>query len=335
MAVTDTARLLVGDPSGIGAARGLARRMSLRAGFDDRGSSEAQIVATELATNLVRHARRGSFAVHTAPGELTLATWDDGPGIADVEAAFSDGFSTSGGSGTGLGAIRRLSLSADVLSSRADGTVVLVRLGRSAPADRPGSTFSVGGWAIPMSGEGPCGDAFATRRDGDALTLVLADGLGHGPDAADAAQAALSCLPGPGDRSPAELLEAMHEQLRRTRGAAISIARLEPAAERVTFAGLGNVSGVVLTPTGRKTLLGHPGIVGREARRFEQHVHPLDPVATVLLHTDGVREGWTPERHPGVLREEPLVVASAVIRDAERGRDDVGVLVARARPGVR
>ncbi len=325
MALSDTARVLVADRSAIGTARTATRSLATTAGLDDHRTSEALIVASELATNLVSHAGGGSFAVRAAPGSLTLLAWDGGPGIPDVPRAFDDGFSTAGTAGTGLGAVRRLADRVEVRSSREDGTIVAARLG-PAPGAGP-EHFRVDGLTVPLGGAGPCGDAWAAREDGDALLVLLADGLGHGPHAAEAALSAVACLERGEHGEPGALLEAVHEELHRTRGAAVAIARIEPGLGQVRFAGVGNVTGLVLGGGARRTMLNHNGIVGRDVRRMQEVVYPLAPGSSIVLHTDGVRDGWDPVDHPGILREDPLLVAACVVRDGERGRDDTGVLV--------
>ncbi len=326
MGVSETARIVVAERSSIGTARTLARRLAHVAGLGEQRVSEALIVASELATNLVVHAGGGAFLARASPGLLTLCTWDDGPGIADVPRAFGDGYSTSGTAGSGLGAVRRLADAVQVRSSRGAGTVLVADLGER-PTRHAG--FEADGLAIPLSGEGPCGDAWAVRTDGAALTVLLADGLGHGPEAAEASEAALAVLRDGPDREPVALLEAMHGALRRTRGAAVGVARLEPEQGRVRFTGVGNVAAVWVSPTERKALLSLHGIVGRELRHVTETSHALAPGDAVLLHTDGVREGFEPGAHRGVLLEDPLLAAAAIVRAHERGRDDVGVVLAR------
>ena len=52
-----------------------------------------------------------------------------------------------------------------------------------------------------------------------------------------------------------------------------------------------------------------------------------------MLHSDGCRSGWDLAEHPGLARRDPLVIASLLLRDYERGRDDASVVVARRRGG--
>src|SRR4051812_45845337 len=101
-------RLRVEDDSQVAPARRAAEHMAAALGFDETKRGQAAIVATELATNLLRHAAGGELLVLGGPAGLDLLAWDRGPGISDIAASSADGASTRGGPGTGLGAVRRL-----------------------------------------------------------------------------------------------------------------------------------------------------------------------------------------------------------------------------------
>ena len=98
--------------SHVEAVRRQARAVATRAGFA-RDDVEAIVLAvSELATNLLRYAPGGviTIAPLVRDGDMgiIIESRDTGPGIADVELALRDGFSTSGGLGSGLPAVRRL-----------------------------------------------------------------------------------------------------------------------------------------------------------------------------------------------------------------------------------
>src|SRR4051812_19083356 len=102
----------VTESSQVSAARFEARELADRAGFDETDVHRVGLVATELATNLVKHATDGVLLIRitasSPDGEIELLSIDRGPGIYDVGRCLSDGHSTAGSPGTGLGAIRRL-----------------------------------------------------------------------------------------------------------------------------------------------------------------------------------------------------------------------------------
>jgi serine/threonine-protein kinase RsbT len=96
----------------VGAARRAARKIAETMGFAPQVCEEITLAMTELATNLVKYARGGTLTLTPlADGArvgLEIQSRDDGPGIADVEQALGDRFSTAGTRGTGLGAVNRL-----------------------------------------------------------------------------------------------------------------------------------------------------------------------------------------------------------------------------------
>jgi anti-sigma regulatory factor (Ser/Thr protein kinase) len=318
------------------AARYLAREFADRAGFGEEDSYRAGLVATELATNLVKHARGGEILVREigsgAPGEIEILAVDRGPGIGNLARALEDGRSTTGTSGTGLGAVRRLSDDFDMHSSMPNGTVVLarVRAGRARAADRP--AFSVEGVSVAKQGEIECGDAWVVCHRPDAALVLLADGLGHGPAAARAADAAVQAIRAHLYPDCASALSAVHEGLRHTRGASAAVLELNARAHVMRFAGVGNVGATVLVNGSARQAVSHNGTLGHQARHFREYSYPWDPKALLVMYSDGLISHWSLDAYPGLKLRHPAIVAAVLYRDFTRGRDDVTVIVAREQP---
>jgi hypothetical protein len=112
-----------------------------------------------------------------------------------------------------------------------------------------------------------------------------------------------------------------------TRGGALAVVRA--AAGRVTFAGVGNVAGWIVSGTGRQGLISVPGIAGHQARRLRQFDYQAGPGDVIVLHSDGLTSRWDPRDLPGLVRKDPLVIAAALLGAAGVHRDDAGVLVLR------
>jgi serine/threonine-protein kinase RsbT len=129
-ALVEEETVRVVDQADVEEARRALRRVGARAGLGRVAMEEAAIAVTELASNLVRHAGGGIIEIRrtgqAALRGVEVVSSDDGPGIADVESALSDGKSTAGGLGSGLPAVRRLT---DQLSIETgpSGTRVVVR----------------------------------------------------------------------------------------------------------------------------------------------------------------------------------------------------------------
>ena len=114
MAVTHlTTAVAVTDPSQVAEARRAGAVLARAVGFDEERAGRLALVVTESGTNLLRHAGGGHILLravddHGAAAVDVLAL-DRGPGMTNVARCLEDGYSTAGGAGTGLGAMRRLS----------------------------------------------------------------------------------------------------------------------------------------------------------------------------------------------------------------------------------
>ncbi|MEU3186741.1 ATP-binding protein [Streptomyces sp. NPDC006923] len=341
------------DPSLPSAARGAAATLARRIGLDSHRASEVALAVTEAATNLSRHAVDGSLLLRVLRTEseagVEFITVDAGPGMADVATALSDGTSTAGTLGIGLGAVARLADAFDIHSIPGRGTVMAAQFWARSPgsraAGRPAVQGSVAaGITRPISGETSCGDAWAVRVDpgtadrpdgprtdarGPALLVIVCDGLGHGPLAARAGEAAVNAFKRTPARRPEEILREVHTALRGTRGGAVAIARIEPEAQRLLYCGIGNISGFLIGPDARSGLLSAPGIVGQQMRSLRTFEVPLVPGGALVMHSDGLTERWTTDKMPGLLQHTPAVVAGQLLREAAVRRDDAGIVVVK------
>lgn len=325
-------RIIVTEASQVAEARRRAVAVAQSVGFDETAAGRVALVATELATNVVKYGVPGEILVGiyedaTGSGVEILAL-DKGPGFSDLGSALRDGHSTGGSAGEGLGAVRRLSDTFDIASRPGSGTAVLarlsgVRLGASAMA----ATF--GAVTVPLKGETANGDAYAVRERADGWTAIVADGLGHGPEAAKASEEALRLFRRHQDMSPSAILSAIHAGLSHTRGGAISTARYSRDTGLLTFAGIGNVMGAVVSGPVTKRTVSLAGTAGHAARRIQDFEYPMRPDDVFVLCSDGIATGWSLDAFPGIAGAHPALVAGLIYRDFARVRDDATVLVVR------
>jgi hypothetical protein len=120
----------------------------------------------------------------------------------------------------------------------------------------------------------------------------------------------------------------MHAAIGGTRGAAVAVAQLDPAASTLTFAGVGNIAGTLLAPGGAsRGLFSHNGTVGHQVRKVQPFEYPWSPGGVLVLHSDGLQTRWSLGAYPGLIRRHPAVIAGVLHRDFLRGRDDATVLV--------
>lgn len=330
--------LAIDDASKVGEARRFAVALASRLGFDETGRGRVAIVVTEAATNLFKHAVGGELILQGLEiGQehgLEVLSIDRGPGMADVGRCFADGFSTAGSSGHGLGAISRLATAFEIDSVLGVGTVSAAWLRAGAPTKQGKPESMVWGVVnVPYPGEEVCGDAWGIADASGQTLIVVADGLGHGPQAAEASHAAVRVFQARAALGPAGIIGAAHEALRSTRGAAMAVARLDPVRREIVYCGVGNIAGVVVAPgeSRGQSMVSHNGTVGHTVRKIQEFVYPWEEGSLVILHSDGLTSRWQLDRHAGLAFKHPSLIAGGLYRDFARGRDDVTVLVVRER----
>jgi anti-sigma regulatory factor (Ser/Thr protein kinase) len=331
-----TQRVVVQDPSQVSEARRLAVGIARELGFGETESGQVALVVTEAATNLVKHGGGGQLLLSESreggSHSLEILALDKGPGIADVERCFEDGYSTVGSPGTGLGAMRRLCSVCRVYSKTAKGSAVLCRFvsknGHAPyrPIENP--SFAISGVSVAMKGESECGDGWAFEQNADTATLLVADGLGHGPLAADASLKAIEVFRQHTSLKPADLLGRIHGALRSTRGAAAGVLRLDRVRRTATFAGIGNIAGAVSFPGGAQQMVCMAGIVGHQARTVREFEYAWPVGAVVALASDGLVTQWSLRTYQELLAEDPALIAGVLYRDFNRAHDDATVVVA-------
>ncbi len=137
----------VHDATRVRDVRVAAEEAAARAGLDEQRRAACALVATELATNLLKHATAGEVVVDVVdpavlpegrPGRaVQITALDHGPGIADVAGAFEDGFTTGGSLGAGLGTCRRIADAFGLHSVVGRGTVAVAGSGPPRPDRSP------------------------------------------------------------------------------------------------------------------------------------------------------------------------------------------------------
>jgi len=327
----------VGDGSEVSAARRMAIQCATQLRLSETATARAALVATELGTNLVKHAGGGSILFGSDDhqlGALSITAIDKGPGIGNVHSALRDGFSTAGSSGTGLGAIQRSSTFFDTYSLPDRGTAIVCRVADESrlPAPPPllRTRITVSGICVPKPPETESGDAWEAVLTREVATISVVDGLGHGPAAALASAAAVRVFRENDQHGLERMLQDAHGALRPTRGAAVGIARIHAAHGRLEFGGVGNIAGIIIADEGVRRVVSQNGIVGHEMRKVLTFSYPWTESSVLVLHSDGLSTSWNPTSYPGLMQRDPALIAAVLYRDHARGTDDATVVVAKA-----
>jgi anti-sigma regulatory factor (Ser/Thr protein kinase) len=322
-------RHLVDEETKIGEARRQAARFAQTHGLDTAAAGRVAIAATELATNLLRHGGGGELLiqplVRAGVTLIELIAIDRGKGMSDIERCLRDGYSTAGSSGTGLGAVRRLAAEFDIHSVAGEGTVVVARIGAEARCAQ-GNQIRIGAINVPIAGESECGDTWRVAIEGGTIAMMVADGLGHGTLAAQAAQCVAAAFESSPFDGPSELLVRAHRAAAGSRGAAAACARLGANGE-VLYAGVGNISGFLVSAERVQGMVSHGGTLGLMAARMQQFDYRRAPKSLIIMHSDGLSARWDLKSRPGVMQRDPAIIAAILYRDHSRGRDDATVVV--------
>ncbi len=157
----------------------------------------------------------------------------------------------------------------------------------------------------------------------------MVDGLGHGVVAAQAADEAARVFNIEKDSGPLELLKKIHAGLQKTRGAAVAVAQLDGAEQKLIYTGIGNIAGHILQNENSRGLVSHNGTVGHHPVRFQEFTYPWVTGSLLVMHSDGISSRWNLEKYPGLLARHPGVIAAIIHRDFCRNNDDTTVVVIR------
>jgi anti-sigma regulatory factor (Ser/Thr protein kinase) len=325
-------RIDVCDREGAGALRRMVCDHAKRLGATPLGCARVELVATELAANLVQHADQGGWVLTRPlpPTGYELIAVDQGRGIADPAAAVAGRSPAPKGLGRGLAAVHRASAHFSLHSQVGRGTVVLAVVDLAAPSRVPGVPARQ--WAgVSVGVTQPCGDAWGVAKFDEGLAIAVIDGLGHGPAASAAADAAIAGFSATlGD--PAKFLDKANGLMRGTRGAAATLCQLQPELGLLRYVAVGNVNGYVLAGPVRHRLITYSGTLGLAGTTPAVPVLtcPWPEQATLVLWTDGLHSrDVSGSVDAALLACDPAVLAAALYRDHRRAGDDATVVVVR------
>ncbi|MDP6113456.1 MAG: SpoIIE family protein phosphatase [Planctomycetota bacterium] len=316
-------------------ARRIAGTLASETGLNDSRSGEVQLVVTELAKNLDKHATGGEILLrvmeHKEDRGIEILAIDGGPGMTEIAECLRDGYSTAGSPGTGLGAVRRISSEFEIYSLPGSGTAVLSRIWAGKAPAVPAGNLEIGAVCAALPGETQCGDAWAYRPAAHGGTFVVADGLGHGEKASVASQKFIEVFHENHDMGLTGIIQEAHVAMRRTRGAAVLLVDANPEEETVNTAGIGNIEGTILFNGDRKGIVSRNGTVGHALTSVHELSYPFPKRSLLVLHSDGLQSRWNFSSYPGLRLKDPSLIAAVLYRDFRRGNDDVTVVVARVK----
>jgi negative regulator of sigma-B (phosphoserine phosphatase) len=189
--------------------------------------------------------------------------------------------------------------------------------------------WDVASRALP--GEQMSGDLHLVIPCSDGALVAAIDGLGHGSEAAEAANKAAQALDAHPEESVIALMQRCHDELKATRGVAMTVALFNHRENTVTVLGVGNVEGILLranqaaNPMQERVVL-RGGVVGYQLPSLRASVFPVYSGDVMLFATDGIRSGFEEKIN---LTESPHRLAERILEQNFRGVDDALVLAIR------
>ncbi len=198
-------------------------------------------------------------------------------------------------------------------------------------------SLEIGSAGKAMAGEKESGDRFLAKEFRDGALLAVVDGLGHGLDAAGAADRAIAVLESQPRDSVIALFRKCHDELRGTRGVVMSVASFSLREETVSWLSVGNVASFLFRADGKalpscESPVMRNGVVGVNLPALLAGVTTIEPGDTLILATDGIGNGFIQNL---ALVSGPQRIADHILAGFGKSSDDALVLVARYRRGDR
>ena len=174
-----------------------------------------------------------------------------------------------------------------------------------------------------------CGDSGITLEQKGILLCAVIDGVGHGPNAAIAADTAKNYIEANAEAPLTEILQGVHEVLKSTQGAVACLCRIDLNSGQLSMAGIGNITCRIFRGLDSERLLSRDGILGYMVSTPREHTRKLDNADLLLMHSDGVREHFELFEYPGLLKGNAASVAARVVDTLGKNNDDASCLAVR------
>jgi anti-sigma regulatory factor (Ser/Thr protein kinase) len=305
--------------------------LAASAGFTESKIGEIDIIVAEIVTNLIKHAGGGELLVKLIEDSglqgIELLSIDSGPGMADVSRMVADGVSTKNTLGQGLGAMKRLSNFFQVYSIKNWGSIILVRIFEKKLPDRVRPPVaSIKDVIIPKPGELQCGDGFYHKEDNNFIKLFLGDGLGHGPNAATAVQAAGAAFLQCSESEPVDIIRHIHRFVKKTRGLVGTVAVFNIKSKKWRICGVGNIATRVASSVSVRNYMSYNGIIGMNLpNTLSSQEIEHEKGQNLIMCSDGIKSRWDAIKYPSIMRYDLSILSAALLKDYARNNDDMSV----------
>ena len=309
-------------------------RQANEAGIKAERINELDLIVAEMTSNLFKYSDDGEILMGTFVNDgapyIELISIDNGPGIANPSRMMQDGVSTTNTLGHGLGSMKRLSDTFELYSQIGWGTIVLSRVYNTPPPKKNKSPVIIRPIVVAKPGETTSGDGFVYKSTDRYIKMMLADGLGHGPEANMAINEAAAVFKVFPDYSPTETLRFIHNNIKKTRGAVINIVGYEFDTKTWISAGIGNIAARFMGPATFKNHMSYNGIVGHNIpNTMNDQQYSADQFNQVMLCSDGIKTRIEMTKYPQMYKYDQTILAAAIYKDHARRNDDMSVVLAK------
>ena len=309
---------------------------SADAGMSTLKLNQIDLIVAEMTSNLFKYSDDGELllGVFSNGGSpyIELISIDNGPGMINPARMMVDGVSTSNTLGHGLGSMKRLSDIFELYSQIGWGTIALSRVYNTDQKMAIKKPLLMSPIVVFKPGETTSGDGFTFKKTEKYIKLMLADGLGHGPEANHAineAAAAFKVFP---DYSPSETIRFIHQAIKKTRGAVINITGYDFARKVWSTVGVGNIAARMSGPVNFKNHMSYNGIVGHNIpNTLNDQEYIAEEFNQVMLCSDGIKTRIDMARYPLMYKYDLTILAAAIYKDHARRTDDMSVIIAKIR----
>lgn len=303
--------------------------------FNKNRAGEIDIIVSELASNLVKHAGSGEllYRIFQTDSDATfeIISIDNGSGMSDARGMIKDGVSTTKTLGQGLGAVSRLSDTFEIFSMNNWGTIAYSKvLLKKEGSVNKSNRLKVRGLLIPKAKEVLCGDGYATRSTHDEIHFFFGDGLGHGQYAFEAVKKAADFFLLCEENDPVDIIRQMHEHVRKTRGLVVVVAVFNFKTNVWRICGVGNILARIYSGLTYKNYSSYNGIVGLTVpRSIKESVIEGEKNQYIIMCSDGLKTHWDLQKYPSILKYDATIAAAALYKDFARRTDDASILIGK------
>ena len=298
--------------------------------------NELDLIVAEMTSNLFKYSDDGELLLgvfqNGGSPYIELISIDNGPGMINPAKMMQDGMSTSNTLGHGLGSMKRLSDTFELYSQIGWGTIVLSRVYNDPEKAKVKNDLIIRPIVVFKPGEKTSGDGFTYKKTDKYIKMMLADGLGHGPEANLAINEAANAFKVFPDYSPTQTLRFIHSAIKKTRGAVINIICYDFQRKVWTTAGVGNIAVRMSGPVNFKNHMSYNGIVGHNIpNTMNDQEYVAEEFNQAMLCSDGIKTRIDMARYPMMYKYDTSILAAAIYKDHARRTDDMSVVIAKVK----